>query len=1352
MTPSRALFLTLVVTFATVANAAGPRSSVRHYGVANGLSNSMVTAIAQDSDGFVWIATNDGLNRFDGDTFRQYDTSNSGLSANELSALTADPRDSGRLWIGTQRNGICVYSFEGDSISHARIPGLLSPDISDISPASDGGLWITHYHFGPQLYNPADGTMRTYDFNSVDGLPRHCWTTAEGKDGRIFVGHAGHGFSVVDTVLRTCRRFDYDPAGNGLPGKSVYSICVDHNGNAWLGTENGAAMYNSATGTVTPFVHTNSDPASIPPGRVRSIAAGPDNAIVFATSQGGVAVLDAKAYLPSAPSRAIFRAIPDPQSDFRLSSRNINSVFADRFGNIWAGHFRAGVDVINHLDPMFSRLPYRSELPGIQSHLPVWSCAVDPDGRRLWIGGEDEIVCYDDGHIRRHSLLAGPSDHHSAVMALLPMPDKVVAGTSEHGVLILDKATGRISPAGGSPMEVRTLVRAPEGRILAGTIEGIYELDGDGMRPLEKCNSRLKDPLVTALCFDRGGNLWVGTFGKGLAVFDSAGALRAEFSLDNGFVSNAINSLRRDSRGRIWAATRNGAVVFTDPADDDTYIPVELPRQPGVSQVMSIEEDSGHNLWMTTARGIVLVNGTTFETSHFADSPETPLSTFVENGSTTDSADNVYFASNDGLVAVASRAIEGRNMEAPVVLSSLTVFSSDGDRETERHMRPNAGKISLAHNENSLAITFNTLDHALARRTEYAYRMEGLDEVWITAGDEHTAVYRNLAPGTYRFMVMSRVSGGKWSAPSRLLTIRVNPPFYRSWWAICLYAALLLGALATALTLYKKRIDQRQRLAAELETHRNNERLNDERLRFYTNITHELRTPLTLILGPLEDMVSDPSLPGQFAYKLRMMRESSKSLLGLIDGILEFRKTETSNRRLVVANGRLGNLVREISLRFKELNHNKAVDYIIDIESDDTPLFFDTEMITIILNNLLSNAAKYTDEGHIKVGYRTEEVDGLRYSRITVEDTGHGISPEAAPHVFERYYRENSASAASGTGIGLSLVKSLVDLHQGDIRVESRPGVGSVFTVSLLTDNTYPEALHADAPPSAMAEADDIAEDAPRRLKMLVVEDNDDIREYIQQALAEEFDVVTAKNGLEGLHAVQRENPDMIISDIMMPEMDGIELCRAVKDDILTSHVPVILLTAKDTMRDKEAGYESGADSYLTKPFSAKLLISRIHNLLRTRRLMARQMLDATMPDDRSEITSPDMNPEIKQEVKTTMSPLDRQFMEKIIAVIYENISLESLGVNLIADKMCMSSSTLYRKIMANAGVSTNEFIRRIRLSRAAEMLLDGKHSITDIAFATGFGSHSSFAKAFKKEFGMTATEYAANHRQEPTE
>lgn len=522
--------------------------------------------------------------------------------------------------------------------------------------------------------------------------------------------------------------------------------------------------------------------------------------------------------------------------------------------------------------------------------------------------------------------------------------------------------------------------------------------------------------------------------------------------------------------------------------------------------------------------------------------------------------------------------------------------------------------------------------------------------------------------------------------------------------------------------------------------------LNEERLRFFTNITHELRTPLTLILGPIEDMVSDPSLPQKYNFKLRMIRESSKSLLSLINGILEFRKTETQNRQLSVEKGDISNLVYEIGLRYKELNMNKNVEFTIDIDKGLKEIYFDREMMSMMLNNILSNAVKYTKRGSITLTLRQIIKDGEGRTEISVADTGFGMKKEEIEKIFKRYYQVNGEHQASGTGIGLALVKNLAELHEADITVDSEEGRGSTFTISLKTENIYPDAIHTErkvhpAHIPADESPDNDQDNEKKKYKILVVEDNDEIREYVKQSLATDYDVVTATNGLEGLKAVHDENPDIVVSDIMMPEMDGIQLCSAIKEDILTCHIPVILLTAKDSLDDREAGYESGADSYLTKPFSTSLLRGRISNLMQQKERLARTLVKEAIQNQETKNETEEAN---QPDQGIHLSPLDRRFIDEIKKHVTENLSDPALDVQFIADKMCMSYSTLYRKSKSILGISMLEYIRGIRLARAKEMIEEGELTITEIAYAVGYGGHSSFGKIFRKEFGMSASEYAA--------
>lgn len=655
------------------------------------------------------------------------------------------------------------------------------------------------------------------------------------------------------------------------------------------------------------------------------------------------------------------------------------------------------------------------------------------------------------------------------------------------------------------------------------------------------------------------------------------------------------------------------------------------------------------------------------------------------------------------------------------------------------------GEIELTHEQNSFNLTFNVQDYSLANQVEYAYMLKGLENSWYTINEQNSVTFRNIPPGKYEFLVKARLHNQDWSEDMTSLRIHITPPLWLTWWAKLIYILITISIIYTIIHAYKKKIDLESLYTLEKKNHEQEQELNQERLRFYTNITHELRTPLTLILGPLEDMQKDTSLPTRQAQKLSVIHLSALRLLNLINQILEFRKTETQNKKLCVCKGNIAPLIHEIGLKYKELNQKKAIDFQIQIEKEEMLLFFDKEIITIILDNLISNAIKYTEQGKITLSLYPTTRNGVTYTEIKVSDTGYGISAEALPHVFDRYYQESGKHQASGTGIGLALVRNLVELHEGEIRVESIQNEGSTFYISLLTDNIYPNALHGDSTKQTEEEmiSEAVPEDSqntePETSKpiLLIVEDNEDIQKYIAESFSDSFEVITGSNGEEGKQQALNRIPDIIVSDIMMPVMDGITLCRQLKEDVRTSHIPVILLTAKDSLQDKEEGYEVGADSYLTKPFSASLLRSRINNLLDSRKkLIAQFQQTGTSHNPNSHLD------EKRSIITEALSKLDNEFIEKITQLVEDNLSSEKIDITYLSDKMCMSGSTLYRKMKALTGLSTNEYIRKVKMQNAERLLLEGKYNISEIAYKIGMNSTGYFRQCFKDEFGVSPSDY----------
>lgn len=820
--------------------------------------------------------------------------------------------------------------------------------------------------------------------------------------------------------------------------------------------------------------------------------------------------------------------------------------------------------------------------------------------------------------------------------------------------------------------------------------------------------------------------LWIGTQRAGLNAFNYQTNQQTVFLHDENnpysIATNDVTDLAVAADGNLWVATYWRGIEYLDKKTEKFthYNQQTVPGLPS-NTVWTLVDDHKGNLYIGHAQhGMSILSIKTKKIKNF---------TYNKLDDTTIPSNNVQciFKDNTGNLWIGTEkglALYNPETEIPLI---------------------NKESVRLKHLQNNFNISFNIQDYSLNERVEYAYMLKGLENAWYTVKEPNNVTFRNLPPGKYEFLIKTRIRNQEWSNEISSIEIIIAPPLWLSWWAKLLYVFCAVGLLFIGLWAYKRKLNLEYLYESEKKSHEQEQELNDERLRFYTNITHELRTPLTLILGPLEDLVKSNTLSSKDHHRISVIHQSAVRLLNLINQILDFRKTETQNKKLCVTKGNLTNVIYETGLKYKGLNNKPEIQVLIEAEDENMVLFFDKEIITMILDNLISNALKYTEKGYIRIRAEWITENGIRYAQLSVEDTGYGIGQEALTHIFERYYQESGEHQASGTGIGLALVKNLVKLHEGDIQVKSLPDIGTTFYLRLLAENTYPQALHGE---DMHAGKQDVKEKYIEKLEIsdpdrnarpiiLVVEDNADIRDYIADSFTDLYEVKTAANGKEGLQIATECIPDIVVSDIMMPVMNGIMMCQKLKADMRTSHIPVILLTAKDSITDKEEGYQAGSDSYLTKPFSASLLQSRISNLLTQRRLLSERF--AIRPEKPEK-----QSMEKKRAIITeSMNKLDKAFMDKITNAITESLATsENVDITVLSNVMCMSSSTLYRKVKALTGMSTNEYIRKIKMQLAEKYLLEGKYSISEIAFKVGINSSVYFRQCFKEEFGMSASEY----------
>ena len=1344
-------YIFLIFCFLLVFNLHAREYTIERLGLEQGLSNNYIMGITQDKDGFIWFSTESGLNRFDGNNFRVYRKNNpkeefKTISGNELNAVYADKFDD-IIWIATQRDGLNAFDPKTETFKHYKYNfrdslSIITNDVTNIVNSKDGNLWISTYHFGFDYFDKKTGAFTHYNQSTLPGLVSNgIWSIAEDKSGLLYIGHVNAGlsiFSPTDNKIKNYRNIKGDP--ESLPGNTVNAIFIDNSDNIWVGTDMGLALFNVNTETFTVFKHNPLNDNSLISSYICSITQLDDGSLWIGTENGGISILNLQQSMFLSPQNIQFSNLIPGDDRYSLSNQTIRKIFQDSFKNIWIGTYGGGINFISHIKPFFQTWSY-SPIAGIPNSLNnkiAWGICADAENR-IWIGTDGGgIDVFENGKkVKSFNKDNSNISDNSVIAAFKDSKNNLWFGTFYGGVNIYNYKDKRLYPLYlNNVLDIRCFSEDKNGNIWIGSSNGIhiYNLEKGFVKLYTKENSQLRDNLVRSICHDKEGDIWVGFFGEGLARYNQDMELIEYFYVKRGLNSNMINYIMEDTKGNIWIGTGEGLVCFR--AGTDRLNPVIFNEDNGLndSHVRAIAEDENNNIWISTTSGISRyeTRGNKFYNYNHYDG--IPLGGFM-SGSVTETSDNVlYFGSQNG-VCYFDPNVKPVELNLPaVVITDFKIYDNKVElSEGEIHV-PVESTIKLNYSQNTFEISFNILDYSVNHLTEYSYMLKGLEDSWYSSQNGNSITFRNIPHGSYELLIRSKIRNQEWSDNVTSLDIKIMPPIWLTWWAKTIYGVIAILIIFGLMRFYKHKLQLENSLILEKRNHQQEQELNNERLRFFTNITHELRTPLTLILGPLEDLTVDKSLPEKHASKISVIYKSATRLLNLINQILEFRKTETQNKKLTVRKDNLEKLITEIGLKYKELNIKENVSFETLVEEGDYQVYYDPDVITTILENLISNAFKYTEEGKINLILRNVEKENILYTEIEVKDTGRGIHPDSISRIFDRYYQEKSGFQGSGTGIGLALVQNLVALHQGSIFVDSELDEGTTFRFSISNNNEYPYAIRSNVekPMSAVSDSDsenkEIFPVKESKQIVLVVEDNEEINNYIVTSLSETYKVYSAVNGKEGLDKAQKYIPDIIISDIMMPEMDGYELTKIIKEDVRTSHIPVILLTAKDTIQDRTEGYSIGAESYITKPFSAGLLQSRILNLMESKRKLAEQLRNTNT--NKAELIAESLN------------NLDKEFIEKITSIIEENIDSERLDVNFIADKMFMSHSTLYRKIKALTEMTANEFIRKIRIRKAEQLLLTGKYTVSEISYMVGMNSITYFRQCFKEEFNMVPSEY----------
>lgn len=1339
------LFLGLILQ--VLALTASTSSIFKNLGLKEGLSNGFVNDMIIDGQGFIWAATESGLTRIAGTKCTIFKNNNSNIDNDGIVGLYYN-KESNSIWILFKNGHIDVFDCKTQQFIHftQKIP---KKSVADIKGAADGGIWIAYYDGTIQHYTPKNQKFSTISNKRLPNIKNGIRSITDDGNDHLYIGLRIEGLYVYNLRTQKTKYFRHNPNDpQSLPGDNVRSICIDHAKNIWVGTNLGLGLLDPFTGKFKVFKHIANNPASLAGDNIHQIIEMNDRTLWIASDIGGISVLDLNLYKNPLTEELKFSQITKENSG--LSSNNNRRIIQDSFGNIWIANYSMGIDFIAKSAASINTLQYMGK-----ALEEVTGLYCDHQGN-LWIGQDNQMSLYQNGKLMQTWNFSSYLSNSSSSIYVFEEDKKgnIWCGTSDNGVLKFNPHTHsftRINYA--QNLDVHALCENAQGKMWVGTEAGIFSVENDKINKEQELNRQMGNnpTIIYSIKEDNYGQIWIGTLDRGVFVFSKQMKLIVHLTEKNLLATNTINHIIKDADGGIWMATMRGLAY------------VQNPLQPGAiknynerygikdSHIRAISQDKQGNIWVSMFSGIACLNIHKQRFYNYDYESGIPTSNFVEASAVTTPDGTIYFGSPGGICFFNPQQLTEPKAVSPIQIINCERVGKLSDQFASRLISPNKeGIICLSHDDNTFKINFTIKDFSQEGNVEYSYMMKGLDDQWYETEGDNEVTFRNLKPGDYTFIIRAKLKNQDWEdASTAEMKVVVNPPLWLTWWAKLCYVLLIMGILGYFFRSYQKQLLLRNSLVQEKWESKQRQQVNEERLRFFTNITHELRTPLTLILGPLEDLMEDKEIAERVHHKIGCIHASAERLLNLINDILEFRKTQTQNRKLTVAKANLGAFVREIGVRFKDLNQNSRLNIRLNIKTGVPELYFDSEVINTVINNLMSNAIKYTPEGSITLSLTMPEDNTVA---IAVEDTGYGIDKDALPHICDRYYQENGNHQASGTGIGLALVKSLATLHQAELTVESEKGRGSKFTFSLKADRTYPEALHKDdnqdLATAENAEENETTSKEPTediRPLLLIVEDNADIRLYIEESLHEDYRIIQACNGREGMEQAFSKVPDIIVSDIMMPEMDGIKMTHILKEDIRTSHIPIILLTAKTSINDQEEGYDSGADSYLTKPFSAKLLHSRIRNILSGRRRLADYIVQKnisqfeTSADEQQ--TSQKATEEKEDAMTCQISNLDKKFLEKLNKLIENHISTDDLDMAFMTDKMAMSHSTFYRKVKALTGMSANEYIKKAKLRHSMTLLKKGEYSIAEVAILAGFNNLGNFRESFKREFGKSPSE-----------
>ncbi len=1312
------IWLLTLLTIALTSAASGFR--FKHIEATDGLSDNKVNVILKDREGFVWIGSASGLNRFDGYELKAF-LHNGDDSTSIINNYINDIKEApdGRLWIKAGREYI-IYNTVTDRFNND-ISGELSAAGIRGTPAlaaADGkAMWL--YVRGEGVYRLRDGKARRVDITDSNGREITDMEPLGGTGNTALIDKTGH-LTLVDSIGGIVTASDH--ITRQAPFSAELFLYADSDGLLWIYGTSGVWVLDTHS---CEWIHSQLPP-SIEPRAIRAVAQDDNGRIWLGLDNEGVAVLD--------KNGGVMRLVNNPSDIYSLGNNSVTSLLADDNGTMWVGTQKKGVSMYNESEFKFDLVP-----------MPDVNC-ITKDGNtgKYWIGTDSNGLMRWDSVTGKLTACPDPADgdRPGAIAALHTRRDgSLWIGTFNSGLKRYRNGRFRTyTTADGLPSDnIWAIDENPDGSLWLGTLgRGLVLMRPDGgvITTYTTANSPLESDYIISFARGRDGKLYTGT-SSGIAAVDPVtrkiSPVDGTRDGDKRLAMQEITQLFTDSRGLIWIGMRDGLAVL-DLKHDSIYDITVLPDYPR-KYILGIAEDTARNLWVSVDGSLINIivdtdlnnSGYSFTSHHYSGKDGLQNSTFNQRSMTCLHNGDIVVGGLYGLNIVSPGNIHYNLSRPKVIFTGLTLLGGRevkvGDRydgkvilqQTLNHTE----KVSLDYRHNSFTVYFATDNHILPEHTTYYYKLEGLHDEWLKCpAGMHHATFTNLSPGKYRIVVRAVNNDGVEGDSESVLDIVVTPPVWATVWAKILYVMLAIGA--TVLLIVALRRHERRRYIERQrdEMARKQEELNQMKFKFYTNVSHELRTPLTLIISPLESMMKE-NTDEATKKRLSTMHTNAVRLLHLVNQLLDFRKNEIAGLSFNGATGDVVSFMRNAFNTFSEIAEKKQLSLTFNTSIDSLEMTFDADKLGKAFTNLLSNATKFTPAGG-KVEVELSLADKML--RIKVADTGCGVKDEEKGLIFERFYQSAANQAGNGgSGIGLSLVKEYARLHDGDVKVEDTPGGGATFIMDIPVRQspaaeTQPDSgLQQRFPKSAAGREKPVA---------LLVDDNHDLLEFMRDELSADFDLLTASDGVEALDILARDKADIVVTDLMMPRLDGIELCRKIKSDTATLDIPVIVVTAKQDVQSVVEGLTMGADDYVTKPFNSDVLRLRMKRLVELRKKGAKRSLIVPEP----------------QAVKITS--LDEKLIERAVKYVEDNISRSDLSVEELSKELGMSRVHLYKKILHITGKTPIEFIRVLRLKRAAQYLRESQLNVSEIAYKLGFNNPKYFSKYFQEEYGISPSEY----------